>query len=172
MNRVLIIVALVSLTFLVAPHAGAQANFVSFGAGAGGEGFAYGVDWTLQTKALSFSARLIRTEEMQFLGSAKPNRSASDIALMAGVRSVYEDRWCVTFEAGPGYVTTVGRGEFLYSDPGWFSGTYYEEIDKSAVGLAFQSQMYYRSVGLVVFGNINDARSFAGVLFSFRLGSR
>jgi len=171
MNRVLVVTAVVSLLGGIAPHAAAQTSYLSFGAGAGGEGVAYGVNWTVQTNSLSFSARFIRTEEFQLLGSPHPLLSVGDIALMAGVRTPSGSHWSTTCEIGPGYVMQVDRGEYLRSDPGWFSDSYYGEIDRHAVGLALQSQIYYRSVGLILFGNVNKAESFGGIALSFRIGA-
>ncbi len=170
MSRILTQIVIALLVASVAPNAVALTSFVGFGAGAGGEGGAYTLNWTLETKGINFSARLLRTEEFQLIGPDYPKLSVTDVALLVGVRTPSGGHWTATCEIGLGYVMQVARGEYLRSDPGWFSSSYYEEINNNAVGFALQSQIYYRGFGLIIFGNANTAESFGGIALCFRIG--
>lgn len=148
----------------------AQTAYFSMGVGGGGAGVASCLNLTLQSQALSISGRLLYTQELQIIGTTSPVPSVSDIALLVGVRSRSGENTSATFEAGVGSVTSVRQGTYLGGDGFLLGNSYYEKVEGSAIGLAFQSQFYHRAFGLVLAGNINDVESFATLLFSFRLG--
>jgi hypothetical protein len=166
---ILILVAVLSL-----PGAASLAHdrgvYLGIGVGGGSGKFGGGLNLSGQLNGLSLSARLISTQELQFMSTSSPIPSVLDFAVLVGAR-MQERSASITFEAGPGYVRCTSRGEFLRSEGFIFGHTYYETVHTNAVGLALQSQLYIRGFGVTLYGNVNEAESFAGVLVCFRLGN-
>lgn len=147
--------------------------FVSFGGGfASRNSFAASGVVTYKHRCLSVSARFFATKEFQLsLFSTQPDVEASDVALMVGITSKYTHNLSATAEVGLARTTLVGPFlHYVRSSPSGHRGWEEEWGTRVVVGLALQSQIYWRRVGITIMANRNGERSFAGVMLSFRLG--
>ena len=99
------------------------------------------------------------------LGSTGPTTTMRDLAVMLGLSTGYINGTSATIEAGLGLATTnrsVREREYYgYTD---------RKITSSTAGLAIQSQLYARRLGLVLFANLNKEQSFGGAVLCLRIG--
>ena len=99
-------------------------------------------------------------------GGSKIIDRTRELALLAGIRGQSDSHSSISFEAGIGSVSGHTDESILDS-----SGYPIGHMTFSAVGLALQSQFYYKRIGLMLFGNLNSEQSFGGLSLTFRLGS-
>jgi hypothetical protein len=151
--------------------------YAAGGFGYSDRGLAVAADITVKEKLLTVSGRYLRIFEPEmsewdglFALNHRPSESADDIALLAGISTPYTHGLSATLELGIGYANTVTAIKHYYGwEPGEpMYGMYYERSVKHNWGLAFQGQLFYRRVGLIVMGNHNHGRSFFAVLLSLR----
>jgi hypothetical protein len=167
-DRVKKIAVLIVLMLCVATAAGASEPFKffispGFGVGSAGSktGLAVGLDGSVLSKKMIWSARVTVCEEFVVLGKA---RRSWDVALLAGLHRT-ESHQFMSIQAGISY---FGNLEAPYAIP---DTDYRGNQTKYAIGLALQGQYFYRCIGLTAYGNVNDLQTMLGVLLSCRFGS-
>ncbi len=99
-------------------------------------------------------------------GGSKVVDRTKELALLGGIRHQSEGNVSLSFEAGIGQVT--GRTDrSILDSTGYPIGV----VTFSSIGLALQSQFYYKRIGLTLFGNLNKRQSFVGASLCLRLGT-
>jgi hypothetical protein len=143
--------------------------YVSLGTGVGGAGsetgLAYGCTTSLLVGRIIVSVRGIGCKRLLMIFG--PEFSSADYSVLAGI-GTWDTTDQVSVEVGVGYVRISDEGKLLITNGGF--GPTYEQVRQSAVGISWQGQFYHRGAGLVIYGDVNKVRSFAGVMFCLRFG--
>jgi hypothetical protein len=139
---------------------------IGFGVGGAGEatGIAGGLGLSMVNRWTIVSARVIGCSEFKIMG--KPQYSG-DISLMAGIRTT-RDGQEASVEGGLGYVRVHYSQTVPSSDP--LYGPQSVLVKDDGIGFSLQGKVYYRCVGLTVYGNINGMQSYVGSMLTFRIG--
>lgn len=137
---------------------------LGIGSASGGTGPAFGVNASFQTGAFVISGRALGCQHFELFSDE--SEGSSDFSLLTGVH-MGSDGYLITFEAGIGYSPYTVK--YSKTDTVTFRRTTWLESE-SATGLALQSQLFYRSIGLLVFANFNSGQSLGGALFCVRFG--
>lgn len=83
-------------------------------------------------------------------------------------RLLRDKKLIISVHTGIGLVGNLERGEFLYSDPGFFSSAYYEKVRSYTVGLPVSSKLLFSfskhfGLGLEGYVNVNSKNTFYGL---------
>jgi hypothetical protein len=114
-------------------------------------------------------ARVTRSGEI--LGPADPSLKANELGLLYGLRFGK-----FRFSAGVSSVWGNNRGRYLYTDPDPLmgSGRTYEFVDYRTIGIPAEIRFITATkgigIGITGFGNLNQARSYAGINVSIYAG--
>ncbi|MEE9442496.1 MAG: hypothetical protein V3V99_07495 [candidate division Zixibacteria bacterium] len=171
-TRRLILMAIITICVTVNPLRARSLDF-GFGVGTSTVGIGINLNATYQIKTLSYSFRVIRHEEMQIIGTTSPSESATDVSFLIGLRSRKEGNLSSSLELGVGWLNMVTRGDLI--SRGFFH-TSHEKIHVKTFGMAFQTQLYYKHVGLNIFANFSNLaklsqdKPFGGVALCVRFG--
>ncbi len=141
--------------------------------GKGDPGLAGSVEFELQNKYYAVSVGFHVVDEFQFLGTENPNLSISSADIMF-CKILNKGKNYYSFGVGAGYVTNVTRGEYLYSDPGFFGNSYFQKVRSNGFGIpllfkAFLVPVSYFGGGLSLYANINR-HSFYSVTAGIQFG--
>lgn len=170
LTRELVFSALVLTCVAVNFSNAADDVFMTGGIGGGTTGIGINCNLIYRVNTMAFTLRYIAQSEVQIIGSLSPAKSATDVSLLVGLISRKGEKVMASLDVGFGRLKTVDRGKRFGG--GWFSGIY-EKVEKDAIGFAFQTQVFYKIVGLNVYANLAKAgqeSSFGGAALCLRFG--
>jgi len=139
-------------------------NFFRFGT-------AYWINYSHDNTLYKFRYEFI--EETMPLG-ARPIENSKNYAFMVG-KMKGSDYTQVSATIGLGLQTGIYRGNFLYSDPGIFSNSYYEEKKINSISIPFELDCTFKPLPLLAFGtsitgDLSPKQSTIGLLIKVGVG--
>lgn len=151
--------------------------FYSFSLGAGigsSSNFEYSdigisgmLDFNLQKNKSIATLGYRGTGEFEILGADIPAITMSSFDLLYG-RELVSKKIKVSLNAGLALVGDLERGNYLYSDPGFFGSSHYEKIKNHAIGFPISTKIIFGNrklfnIGLEAYVNINKLNTFYGL---------
>ena len=172
--RILFALSILPLTVCIAGDSTQTTLFwVNAGIGPTTSGLSYGLGATYQKANNVLSIRFSYAEEASGSGNT-PREYVQELSLLYGINIAAANE-LTSFAAGLSLVKGRDRGRYLYSSSGFF-GTikYHESLDFQTVGLAMETQLFWRplsflGIGIIIHGNVNTKRTFAGGILCLQL---
>lgn len=132
------------------------------------EGFIGGFSVGWERKRLNYKIRFDYGSEIQFMAVKVPTESVSDFSFLAG-KAFRNNSFTLSCLGGPGLLWSTKRGDKIRQDSGWFGKSYYHDISKVNLSLAFECNIMCRirhqtSSGICFFGNITPEDGLFGVM--------
>jgi hypothetical protein len=126
----------------------------------------FSVGW--KRKQLNYKVRFDYGSEIQLMAVKVPTESISDFSFLVG-KEFRNNSASFSFFGGPGLLWSTKRGDKTGQDSGWFGKSYYRDVSKSNLALAFECNIMYRvlhqaSSGICFFGNLTPENSLFGVM--------
>lgn len=122
-------------------------------------------------KNITFSIRSLGNMEYFLKAGPDPVESYSDLSLLLGYNLLKNEHYDIIPLIGVGKVRSVIRGK-LEND--WSVDAKHEKLVDNVLGFSsgikFQVNSKYSSIGLYYFSNMNEKKSYHGILFCFGLG--
>jgi hypothetical protein len=142
--------------------------YLTAGVGTGTKAIAGQLGISVAMPVGQVTARWSGVSDLDALG---PSSSASDVALLFGLRRVQGTIW-YGVAGGPGLVWVAQEAECLSYSGSWplYTCTRYAVERERAPGFAFQSVVGWRFVSLSALGNVNRLESFAAVTANLHVG--
>jgi len=146
-------------------------SWLSAGLGASTSGVSLGAGYSGQVgRSGLISVRIIENTEISIFES--PSEKIWDFGVLYG-QSLKMSNGYATISTGISLVGGVNRGEKISGD--WLSAKY-RKVNFSTVGIPFEGQLFWTAsptfgIGIYIFTNINQEKSFYGALVCIRYGN-
>jgi hypothetical protein len=130
-------------------------------------GISGAVEFALQHRRDLYALGTRALSEFQLFGGSYPRNTINSVDITYG-KLLTEGTFASSVSAGVGFVTTLTKGKYLSSDPGWLGSSYYEKVRSHTLALPLSARIFWQpylsgGIGFEFYANLNSKNIFYGL---------